>query len=67
MKKKMPFTLLGFVPKSKYFVVAVSVVKIQTHPWFSITYMAEYSILVSYLGYIIDNKGNNLELKCFEI
>lgn len=42
----------------------LSVVKIQTHTWFINAHGAVFYILVSYLGHIIVNKYNNLELKC---
>lgn len=53
----------SFVFSSSLNMLLLSVVKIQTHTWFN-THGAVFYILVSYLGYIIVNKCNNLELKC---
>ena len=61
MKKKIPLILLFF--SSSLNMLLLSVVKIQTHTWFNI-HGAVFYILVSYLGYIIVNKCNNLELRC---
>ena len=62
MKEKIPLTLLFF--SSSLNMLLLSVVKIQTHTSFINTHGAVFYILVSYLGYIIVNKYNNLELKC---